>query len=118
VLYDLSSSWVEGTCCPLAARGYSRDGKAAKAQVEYGLTCGPEGRPVAVEVFTGNTADPTAFISAAAMVKDQFKLEEVVMVGDRGMITTARIEMLKEIGGFGWVTSLRAPAIACRRVHH
>jgi hypothetical protein len=112
VLYDLSSSWVEGTCCPLAARGYSRDGKAAKAQVEYGLTCDPEGRPVAVEVFAGNTADPTAFISAAAMVKDQFKLEEVVMVGDRGMITTARIEMLKEIGGFGWVTSLRAPAIA------
>jgi hypothetical protein len=112
VLYDLSSSWVEGTCCPLAARGYSRDGKAAKAQVEYGLTCDPEGRPVAVEVFAGNTADPTAFISAAAMVRTRFGLKEVVMVGDRGMITTARIEMLKEIGGFGWVTSLRAPAIA------
>jgi hypothetical protein len=112
VLYDLSSSWVEGTHCPLAARGYSRDGKAAKAQVEYGLTCDPEGRPVAVEVFAGNTADPTAFISAAATVKEKFKLEQVVMVGDRGMITTARIAALKEIGGFGWVTSLRAPAIA------
>jgi hypothetical protein len=112
VLYDLSSSWVEGTHCPLAARGYSRDGKAAKAQVEYGLTCDPEGRPVAVEVFAGNTADPTAFISAAATVKTRFGLKEVVMVGDRGMITTARIEALKEVGGFGWVTSLRAPAIA------
>lgn len=112
VLYDLSSSWVEGNCCPLAARGYSRDGKAGKAQVEYGLACDPEGRPVAVEVFAGNTADPTALISAAAMVKERFKLKDVVMVGDRGMITAARIEGLKELGGFGWVTSLRAPAIA------
>jgi hypothetical protein len=112
VLYDLSSSWVEGSCCPLAARGYSRDGKAGKAQIEYGLTCDPEGRPVAVEVFAGNTADPTAFISAAAMVKERFGLKDVVMVGDRGMITAARIDALEQVGGFGWVTSLRAPAIA------
>ena len=65
VLYDLSSSWMEGRCCPLAARGYSRDHKAGKEQIEYGLTCDPEGRPIAVEVFAGNTADPTAFIAAA-----------------------------------------------------
>jgi hypothetical protein len=112
VLYDLSSSWVEGRCCPLAARGHSRDGKAGKAQIEYGLTCDPEGRPVAVEVFAGNTADPSAFISAAATVKERFGLKDVVMVGDRGMITAARIEGLKKVGGLGWLTSLRAPAIA------
>ncbi len=112
VLYDLSSSWVEGHCCPLAARGCSRDGKAAKAQVEYGLTCDPEGRPVAVEVFAGNTADPKAFISAAQAVRERFGLDDVVMVGDRGMITTARIEALKAVGGLGWLTSLRAPSIA------
>jgi hypothetical protein len=112
VLYDLSSSWMEGSCCPLAARGHSRDGKAGKAQIEYGLTCDPEGRPVAVEVFAGNTADPSAFISAAAMVKERFGLKDVVMVGDRGMITAARIEGLKKVGGLGWLTSLRAPAIA------
>jgi hypothetical protein len=111
VLYDLSSSWVEGTCCPLAKRGYSRDHKAGKAQVEYGLTCDPEGRPVAVEVFAGNTADPTAFISAAQAVRERFGLSDVVMVGDRGMITSARIEALRSVGGLGWLTSLRAPSI-------
>ncbi len=112
VLYDLSSSWVEGSHCPLAKRGYSRDGKAGKAQVEYGLTCDPEGRPIAVEVFAGNTADPTAFISAAQAVRERFGLSDVVMVGDRGMITSARIEALKAVGGLGWLTALRAPAIA------
>ncbi|HWE65671.1 MAG TPA: IS1634 family transposase [Acidimicrobiales bacterium] len=112
VLYDLSSSWVEGHCCPLAARGHSRDGKAGKAQIEYGLTCDPAGRPIAVEVFAGNTADPTAFISAAAAVRERFGLADVVLVGDRGMITTARIEALKAVGGLGWITSLRAPSIA------
>ena len=112
VLYDLSSSWVEGTCCPLAKRGYSRDHKAGKAQVEYGLTCDPEGRPIAVEVFAGNTADPTAFISAAQAVRERFGLADVVMVGDRGMITSARIAALRSVGGLGWLTSLRAPSIA------
>jgi len=111
VLYDLSSSWVEGRCCPLATRGLSRDGKAGKAQIEYGLTCDPEGRPVAVEVFAGNTADPSAFVSAAAAVRERFGLTDVVMVGDRGMITTARIDALREVGGLGWISSLRAPAI-------
>src|SRR6266851_9743093 len=112
VLYDLSSSWVEGRCCPLAARGYSRDGKTGKAQIEYGLTCDPVGRPVAVEVFDGATADPTAFISAAKAVRERFGLTDVVMVGDRGMITAARIDALREVGGLGWITSLRAPSIA------
>src|SRR5579875_359797 len=112
VLYDLSSSWVEGSCCPLAKQGYSRDGKAGKAQVEYGLACDPEGRPVAVEVFAGNTADPTAFISAAQAVRERFGLSDVVMVGDRGRITSARIEALKAVGGLGWLTALRAPAVA------
>jgi len=112
VLYDLSSSWMEGHCCALAARGYSRDHKGAKEQIEYGLTCDSEGRPIAVEVFDGNTADPTAFISAAAMVKKRFALADVVMVGDRGMITSARVEALKDLGGLGWITSLRAPAVA------
>jgi hypothetical protein len=112
VLYDLSSSWVEGRHCSLAARGYSRDGKVGKEQIEYGLTCDPAGRPIAVEVFAGNTADPNAFISAAQMVRERFGLRDVVLVGDRGMITTARIDGLKEVGGLGWITSLRAPAIA------
>ncbi len=112
VLYDLSSSWVEGHCCSLAARGYSRDGKAGKEQIEYGLTCDPEGRPIAVEVFAGNTADPAAFISAAQAVRERFGLDDVVMVGDRGMITSARIEALRAVGGLGWLTSLRAPSIA------
>jgi len=111
VLYDLSSSWVEGRHCELAARGYSRDGKAGCDQIEYGLTCDPQGRPVAVEVFAGNTADPTAFVSAAQAVRDRFGLNDVVLVGDRGMITSARIEALREVGGLGWITSLRAPAI-------
>ena len=112
VLYDLSSSWMEGHCCVLSARGYSRDHKGAKEQIEYGLTCDSEGRPIAVEVFDGNTADPSVFISAATTVKERFDLADVVMVGDRGMITSARIEALKGLGGLGWITSLRAPAVA------
>src|SRR5271169_1129085 len=111
VLFDLSSSWMEGTRCPLAARGYSRDGKAGKAQIEYGLMTDIDGRPVAVEVFAGNTADPTAFVAAVNKVRDRFKLSQVVMVGDRGMITSARIEAIKDLGGLDWVTALRAPAI-------
>jgi hypothetical protein len=111
-LFDLSSSWMTGRCCPLAARGYSRDGKKGLPQIEYGLLTDPAGRPVAVRVFPGNTADPTAFSAIAAAVKDTFKLKDMVMVGDRGMITSARVQELRELGGFGWVTALRAPAIA------
>src|SRR5450756_880604 len=111
-LFDLSSSWVTGRCCPLAARGYSRDGKKGLPQIEYGLLTDPAGRPVAVRVFPGNTADPTAFSAIIQAVKDTFKLKEMVMVGDRGMITSARVQELRDLGGFGWVTALRAPAIA------
>ena len=110
-LFDLSSSWVEGTRCPLAARGYSRDGKKGKAQIEYGLLTDPAGRPVAVRVFPGDTADPTAFVEAVTTVKDRFGLADLVMVGDRGMITSARIDALKEHTELGWLTCLRAPAI-------
>src|SRR5450631_2367515 len=111
-LFDLSSSWVTGHCCPLAARGYSRDGKKGLPQIEYGLLTDPAGRPVAVRVFPGNTADPTAFTTIVQAVKDTFALTDMVMVGDRGMITSARVHELRELGGFGWVTALRAPAIA------
>ena len=111
-LFDLSSSWLEGRCCPLGARGWSRDGKKGKVQIEYGLLTDPEGRPVAVRVLEGNTADPTAFTEILGVVHEDFQLRKMVMVGDRGMITTARIEALKELDGkYGWITALRAPAI-------
>ena len=111
-LFDLSSSWMTGRCCPLAARGYSRDGKKGLPQIEYGLLTDPDGRPVAVRVLAGNTADPAAFSLIATEVREKFKLRDMVMVGDRGMITSARVEQLRELGGFGWITALRAPAIA------
>ena len=111
-LFDLTSAWVEGRHCPLAKRGYSRDGKKNRAQIEYGLLTDPAGRPVAVRVFPGNTADPTAFIDAVALVRTKFGLEQMVMVGDRGMITSARIADLRKDTDLGWLTALRAPAIA------
>lgn len=93
-------------------RHYSRDGKKGLPQIEYGLLTDPAGRPVAIRVFAGNTADPTAFAHIATQVRDRFGLRDMVMVGDRGMVTNARIEQLRELGGFGWVTALRAPDIA------
>jgi hypothetical protein len=115
-LFDLSSSWVTGRCCELAARGYSRDGKKGLPQIEYGLLTDPAGRPVAVRVFPGNTADPTAFTDIVDVVRDTFGLTRLVLVGDRGMITSARIQALRELGdtatGLGWITALRAPQIA------
>jgi hypothetical protein len=110
-MFDMSSSWVEGTHCELAARGYSRDGKKGRAQIEYGLLTDPEGRPAAIRVFAGNTADPAAFIEAVEVVRGKFGLDSLVMVGDRGMITSARIRALKEATGLSWITCLRAPAI-------
>ena len=111
-LFDLSSSWLEGRCCPLGARGYSRDGKKGTVQIEYGLLTDPEGRPVAVRVFEGNTADPAAFTQILDAVHGEFGLKKMVMVGDRGMITTARIKALRELDDkYGWITALRAPAI-------
>jgi transposase len=108
-MFDLSSSWVEGTRCELAARGYSRDGKKGRAQIEYGLLTDPEGRPVAIRVFAGNTADPAAFTHAVETVRGTFGLDDLVMVGDRGMITSARIAALKEATGLSWITCLRGP---------
>jgi hypothetical protein len=111
-LFDLSSSWLEGTHCPLGARGYSRDGKKGNVQIEYGLLTDPLGRPVAVRVFEGNTADPAAFTEIAGVVHGTFGLRRMVMVGDRGMITSARIEALRELDDkYGWITALRAPAL-------
>ena len=110
-MFDLSSSWVEGSHCELAARGYSRDGKKGREQIEYGLLTDEAGRPVAIRVFPGNTADPAAFTEAVEAVRSRFSLNELVMVGDRGMITSARIRALKDLGGLSWITCLRAPAI-------
>ena len=118
-LFDLSSSWVTGRCCELAARGYSRDGKKGCEQIEYGILTDPAGRPVAVRVFPGNTADPAAFTKIVAVIRDRFGLEKLVLVGDRGMITSARITALRQLNDdpetatdFGWITALRAPDIA------
>ena len=110
--FDLSSSWVYGTHNELAARGYSRDKKRGLAQIEYGLLTDKDGRPVAIEVLKGNTADPSAFISIIERIRSRFGIDRLTMVGDRGMITSARIEALREAGDLGWLTSLRAPQIA------
>jgi hypothetical protein len=115
-LFDLSSTWMTGSCCELAARGYSRDGKKGLPQINFGLLGDREGRPVAVRVFPGNTAGPKTFIKIVTDLKDTFTLDDLVMVGDRGMITTARINALRELNdkgaGFAWITALRNPAIA------
>ncbi|KZS65040.1 transposase, partial [Mycobacterium ostraviense] len=115
-LFDLSSTWMTGNHCELAARGYSRDGKKGLPQINFGLLGDREGRPVAVRVFPGNTADPKAFTKIVADLQDTFALDNLVMVGDRGMITTARINALRELNeagaDFGWITALRAPQIA------
>ncbi len=110
-MFDLSSSWVEGTHCELAAFGYSRDGKRGKAQIEYGLLTDKDGRPVAVRVFPGNTGDPKTFPEAVDAVRGTFGLRQMIMVGDRGMITSARIRDLRELEGMAWITCLRGPAI-------
>lgn len=115
-LFDLSSTWMTGNHCQLAARGYSRDGKKGLPQINFGLLGDREGRPVAVRAFPGNTADPKAFTKIVADLQGTFTLDNLVMVGDRGMITTARINALRELNeagaDFGWITALRNPAIA------
>ena len=100
-MFDLSSSWVEGSCCELAAFGHSRDGKRGRKQIEYGLLTDPQGRPVAVEVFAGNTTDPESFKTAITRVRRDFGIERLIMVGDRGMITGTRIERPAQAGGHG-----------------
>jgi len=111
VLYDVSSSYVEGRCCPLAARGYNRDGKKGKLQIVYGLLCAADGCPVAIEVFEGNTGDPKTLATQIDKLERRFGLNHVVLVGDRGMITQARIDKELRPAGLDWITALRAPAL-------
>jgi transposase len=111
VLYDVSSSYLEGSCCPLAHRGYSRDGRKGTLQIVYGLLCAPDGCPVAIEVFDGNTGDPKTLASQVAKLKQRFGLDHVVLVGDRGMITQARLTEDIKTAGLDWITALPGPAI-------
>jgi len=111
VLYDVSSSYVEGRCCELAHFGHSRDHRSDKMQIVYGLLCSPDGRPVAIEVFDGNTGDPSTVGNQITKLKERFGLTRVVMVGDRGMITDARIRDDLKPAGIDWITALRAPSI-------
>jgi len=111
VLYDVSSSYLEGRCCPLGQFGYSRDGKKGKLQIVHGLLCAADGCPVAVEVFEGATGDPATLAAQIAKIKHRFGLNRVVLVGDRGMITEARLQEEIEPADLDWITALRAPAI-------
>ncbi len=113
--YDVSSSYMEGRCCPLAQFGYNRDRKRGKLQIVYGLLCAPDGCPVAIEVFEGNTADPMTLTSQVRKLRERFGLDHVVLVGDRGMITQARITEDLTKAGLDWITALRAPAIKVLR---
>jgi hypothetical protein len=111
VLYDVTSTYLEGRCCPLARFGYSRDGKPHKLQIVFGVLCTREGCPIAVEVFAGNTADPSTLKPQIDKLRQRFGLRRVVLVGDRGMITQARITAELKPAGFDWITALRAPEI-------
>jgi hypothetical protein len=111
VLYDVSSSYMEGRCCPIAQRGYSRDGRRGTLQIVYGLLCAPDGCPVAIQVFEGNTGDPMTLATQVKKLKQRFALDHVVLVGDRGMITQARLTEDIKAAGLDWITALRAPAI-------
>jgi hypothetical protein len=115
VLYDLSSSYFEGTKCPLAKRGYNRDGKRDKLQVNYGLVTDGRGRPVAVSVFPGNVSDTTTFLPEVARLRERFGVRELVIVGDRGMIAQTSIETLKTLEGVAWITALKSPQIRTLR---
>jgi hypothetical protein len=118
VLYDLTSTWLTGHCCELAARGHSRDGKRDDPQIVFGLICTGEGCPIAVEVFPGNTADPATVAAQVAKLRDRFGIKHIVWAGDRGMLTSARIEQLLKPQGMDWVSSLRAPQIAQLAAEH
>ena len=110
-LYDLSSSYFEGKTCPLAALGHNRDGKNGKLQVNYGLLTDPQGRPVAISVFEGNTGDPKTLMPAVEKLQKDFAIEEFVLVGDRGMISQKQIDELKQRDGIDWITALRSVTI-------
>ena len=110
-LYDLSSSYFEGKHCPLAARGHNRDGKVGKLQVNYGLLTDGEGRPVAVSVLRGNTADAPTFLPQVELVRERFGIERIVIAGDRGMLTSTQIRELKKLEGIDWIGALRPEGI-------
>jgi hypothetical protein len=112
VLYDLTSTWLTGRCCELAARGHSRDGKRDDPQIVFGLICSAQGCPIAVEVFPGNTGDPATVAAQVSKLRERFGIEHIVWAGDRGMLTSARIEQVLKPQGMDWVSSLRAPQIA------
>ena len=112
VLYDVSSSYYTGEHCDLARYGHNRDGKKRFPQIVYGLLCASDGCPVAIEVFEGNTADPTTLESQIRKVRERFGLARVVLVTDRGILTQVQIDKVREIDGFDWITALRAPSIA------
>ena len=118
VLYDLTSTWLTGRCCELAARGHSRDGKRDDPQIVFGLICSAAGCPIAVEVFPGNTADPATVAAQVTKLRDRFGIERIVWAGDRGMLTSARIEQVLRPQGMDWVSSLRAPQIAQLAAEH
>ena len=111
VLYDLTSTWLTGRCCELAARGHSRDGKRDDPQIVFGLVCTSDGCPIAVEVFAGNTADPATVAAQVTKLRERFGIERIAWVGDRGMLTSARIEQVLKPQGMDWISSLRAPQI-------
>lgn len=111
VLYDLSSSYFEGSTCPLAQLGYSRDGKKGKLQVNYGVLADRRGCPLAVSVYAGNTADPQTLLPEVVRLRKDFGLAEIVIVGDRGMIAQTGIEALRQHEGIGWITALKSGAI-------
>ena len=118
VLYDLTSTWLTGHCCPLAARGHSRDGKRDDPQIVFGLICSANGCPVAVEVFPGNSADPSTVAAQVAKIKERFGIQQIAWVGDRGMITSARINNVLKPNGMDWISSLRAPQITLLAQEH
>ena len=118
VLYDLTSTWLTGRCCELAAQGHSRDGKRDDPQIVFGLVCTSQGCPIAVEVFKGNTADPATVAAQVTKLKQRLGIERIAWVGDRGMLTSARIEQVLKPQGMDWVSSLRAPQIALLATEH
>ena len=111
VLYDLTSTWLTGRCCELAARGHSRDGKRDDPQIVFGLVCTSDGCPIAVEVFAGNTADPATVAAQVTKLRERFGIERIAWVGDRGMLTSTRIEQVLKPQGMDWISSLRSPQI-------
>jgi hypothetical protein len=118
VLYDLSSTWLTGRCCSLAAYGHSREGKRDDPQIVFGLICSAQGAPIAVEVFAGNTGDPSTVAAQVTKLKQRFGIEHIAWVGDRGVLTSARIEQVLRPQAMDWISSLRAPQIMQLAAEH